>query len=107
MDVEASFNQRLQLVEQVVEELQKGQSDIQQSLVDLTNFFTQFHAQPLEEAIQPPRNPIATNQERQERPRNPIANQEGPRNQPIHIHDNQLYGNNLPGYLLEDSDFSD
>ena len=93
MDVEASFNQRLQLVEQVVEELQKGQSDIQQSLVDLTNFFTQFHAQPLEEAIQPPRNPI--------------ANQEGPRNQPIHIHDNQLYGNNLPGYLLEDSDFSD
>ena len=51
MDAEASFNQRLQLVEQAIEELRKGQSDIQQSLVELTNLFTRFHVQPLEEAI--------------------------------------------------------
>ena len=56
------------------EELRKGQSDIQQSLVELTNLFTRFRVQPLEEAIQPPRNRIAANQERQERPRNLNAN---------------------------------
>ena len=107
MDAETSFSQRLQLVEQVVEELRKGQSDIQQSLVELTNHFTRFHVQPLEESIQPPRNTIAANQERQERPRNPAVNQELLRNQPIHTHNNRLYGNNVPGHFLDDSDSSD
>ena len=94
-------------MKQALEELRERQSDIQQSLVKLTNLFTQFYAQPLEEAIQLPKNPIAAKQERQERPRNPAANQEQPRNDPIHIHNNRLYGKNLPGYLLEDFDSSD
>ena len=51
MDAEASFDQCLHLVEQAVEELQKGQSNIQQSLVELTNLFSRGHSQPLEEAI--------------------------------------------------------
>ena len=107
MDAEASFNHRLQLVEQAIEELRKGQSNIQQSLVELTNLFTRFHVQPLEEAIQPPRNPIAANQERQEKPINPVVNQELLRNQPIHIHNNRLYGNNVLGNFLNDSDSFD
>ena len=43
---------------------------MQQLIVELTNLFTQFHVQPLEEAIQPPRNQVTTNQKRQEVPRN-------------------------------------
>ncbi|KAA0045133.1 hypothetical protein E5676_scaffold500G001160 [Cucumis melo var. makuwa] len=67
---------------------------MQQSIVDLTNLFTRIHVQPLGEAIQPPRNQAA-------------ANQEHPRDQAVHIHNNQLYGNNLSGYLLDDSNSSD
>ena len=39
MNAKASINRRLQLVEQVIEELQKGQADMQQSIVDLTNLY--------------------------------------------------------------------
>ena len=51
MDMEAFVNRCLQLVEQAIEEIQKGQSDKQQSIVDFTNLFTRIHVQPLEEAI--------------------------------------------------------
>ena len=106
MDAEAFFNQRLQLVEKLLKNFEKG-SRIYNIINRINKPFTRFHVQPLEEAIQPPRTPIASNQERQERPRNPAVNQERLRSQPIHIHNNWLYGNNVLGYFLDDFDSSD
>ena len=87
MDAKASVNWCLQLVEKAIEELRKGQSDMQQSIVDLTNLIARIHVQPIEE-----------NQEQ-------LNDQEvRQKNQAIHAHNNQLYGNNLPGYTMDDSD---
>ncbi|KAL0552071.1 hypothetical protein IC582_011164 [Cucumis melo] len=107
MDAETSVNRRLQLVEQAIEELRKGQSDMQQSMVDLTSLITRIHVQLLEEAIQPPRNQIQQIKNGKKYQETKRLNQEHPRNQAVHIHNNRLYGNNLPGYMLDDSDSFD
>ena len=113
MDVEASQNQRLQLVEASVEEIWKGFSEMQQSLTQITDLLTWFNIQPIGENPRrnealwnpPARNSQARNHQHQELQDLPSRNQAA--NLPVQIHNNQLYGNHFPCFMVDDSKSSE
>ncbi|CAK9327899.1 unnamed protein product [Citrullus colocynthis] len=101
-------SQRLQLVEASVEEIWKGFSEMQQSLTQITDLLTRFNIIPIgenprrNEALRnpPARNSQARNHQHQELQDLPPRNQAA--NLPVQIHNNQLYGNHFPGFMVDD-----